>query len=261
MNNPNCNLVTISESNVGGEVKQTANARELYSALGLDPKSFSRWAELNINANDFAVKGVDFIEICTMQNGRSLIDYALTIDFAKRLAMLARTAKGEQVRTYFLDCEKKAKESASQQLTLPKTYKEALIALIAEVEKVEALEAKLEEAAPALQFHDEIAASEFECHVGVAAKTLLGGERGAEKKLVAWMITHKWLTKINGPREATAYALQNHYMTQRVEIVRGRPYQVAMVTGKGLTLLRHLYRTGELFTAGIGIRLLPPGKE
>lgn len=35
-------------------------------------------------------------------------DFVLSLDFAKKLAMLARTDKGEAVRNYFLECERKA---------------------------------------------------------------------------------------------------------------------------------------------------------
>jgi hypothetical protein len=45
-----------------------------------------------------------------MTSGNETQDFALTLDFAKRLAMMAKTEKGESVRLYFLACEKKAKE-------------------------------------------------------------------------------------------------------------------------------------------------------
>lgn len=51
-----------------------------------------------------------------MSNGNETKDFALTIDFAKRLAMMAKTEKGEQARKYFIECEKQLKE---QQVQLP----------------------------------------------------------------------------------------------------------------------------------------------
>jgi len=38
------------------------------------------------------------------------MDFILTLDFAKKLAMMTRTAQGESVRRYFLHCEKIAKQ-------------------------------------------------------------------------------------------------------------------------------------------------------
>jgi len=52
------------------------------------------------------------------------MDFQLSIDFAKKLSMMARTEKGEEARNYFIECEKKLKAN------LPTTYIEALQALI-----------------------------------------------------------------------------------------------------------------------------------
>jgi len=43
--------------------------------------------------------------------GNETYDFALSIDFAKKLSMLARTETGEKIRKYFIDVEKKLKES------------------------------------------------------------------------------------------------------------------------------------------------------
>ena len=49
-------------------------------------------------------------------NGNESKDYAITLDFAKHLAMMAKTEKSYDYRNYFLECEKKAKELS---ITLP----------------------------------------------------------------------------------------------------------------------------------------------
>ena len=60
----------------------------------------------------------------------------LTIECFKMWAMMAKTEQGKQVRLYFLECEKVAKQKA---LTTPQTYIEALKALVAVEEAKEQL--------------------------------------------------------------------------------------------------------------------------
>ena len=56
------------------------------------------------------------------------IDYYITLDMAKQLAMIENNEKGMQVRKYFIECEKQLNAQQSQ---LPTTYLEALEALLA----------------------------------------------------------------------------------------------------------------------------------
>ncbi len=135
-------LIKVGKTVIGEAQVQTVSARELYEALGLDAKSFSRWAEMNLSSNGFAIQGVDFIEFCMMQNGRSLVDFALTIDFAKRLSMLTRTQKGEDVRTYFLECERRALQP--QKALTPAEALHQMTGLMVEQERrVTAIEAEV----------------------------------------------------------------------------------------------------------------------
>lgn len=110
----------------GGQGQPVVAARELYEFLGLNKAAFARWAKKNIENNTFAREGEDWEGFNTMLNGNEVKDYALTLDFAKRLSMLARTEKGEQARRYFLDCEKKLNPPA-----IPST-EQVLIQLVAQ---------------------------------------------------------------------------------------------------------------------------------
>ena len=89
---------------------QLVKAKELYEFLGLHVAAWKRWYQKNIIGNSFAVKDVDYFELNMMSssnNGSWTKDFDLTLDFAKKLSMLAKSAKGEEIRQYFIDVEKK----------------------------------------------------------------------------------------------------------------------------------------------------------
>jgi len=131
-------LIKISQNEKGNQV---VSARELYSYLGYESNKFARWAKSKILENDFAIENQDWIGLDINVQGNETKDYAITLDFAKRLAMMAKTEKGEQVRNYFIECEKKI---------LPQTYKQALLALIAVEEEKEQLALKVDNLSTAL---------------------------------------------------------------------------------------------------------------
>ena len=92
-------LIKITETNG----KKAVSANELYIFLGYDLSQWSRWYQKNILKNQFAVENEDFIQLDIVSRSR---DFALSLDFAKKLSMMARTEKGEKARQYFIDCEK-----------------------------------------------------------------------------------------------------------------------------------------------------------
>lgn len=107
------------------ELQQAVDAKELYQALGLDTTQWARWSKQNIQDNPFALEGTDYEVYDLMSNtksGRPTKKYLLNIDFAKKLAMQVRTEKGEQIRDYFLECERRASQPA-----IPQSFSEALL--------------------------------------------------------------------------------------------------------------------------------------
>jgi phage anti-repressor protein len=83
--------------------KKAVSARELYEFLGLDSSQWSRWYQKNILNNKFAIENEDFFELDIMSRSK---DFALSIEFSKKLSMMARTEQGEKARQYFIECEK-----------------------------------------------------------------------------------------------------------------------------------------------------------
>lgn len=109
-------LVAISKSVIGDDEVNSVNARELHAFLESKQK-FADWIDAKVINNPFFKETVDFIVFRNImknteetKGGRPRIEYALTIDTAKKVSMAEQTAKGEEVRTYFIQCEKTLKE-------------------------------------------------------------------------------------------------------------------------------------------------------
>lgn len=91
--------------------KQLVSARELHKGLNIKTR-FSLWVEQNfkmfIEHEDFEGVVITTPFNPKYPNGKQqqLQDYALTLDMAKHIAMMAGTDKGFEVRDYFIQVEK-----------------------------------------------------------------------------------------------------------------------------------------------------------
>ena len=148
-------LIPLQLQTINGNAVETVSAREVYDTLGLDKSNWSRWTKKNILDSPFAVENNDYVGFVIMTNGNETTDYALTIDFAKKLAMQVKTVQGEMVRDYFLTCEKKLK-AVSTQKPIPLTFAEALRAYADEVEAHERTQQQLAIAEPKAQYFDKL---------------------------------------------------------------------------------------------------------
>lgn len=105
-------LIHISEKNG----KQVVSAKELYDFLEIK-SNFTTWTSRMFEYG--FQENMDFIPILEKSTGgRPSIDYALTLDCAKEIAMIQRTPQGKQAREYFISCEKMLKEIAKPMSTL-----------------------------------------------------------------------------------------------------------------------------------------------
>jgi anti-repressor protein len=133
-------LVKISKSEINGATIDSVDARELHAFLE-SKQRFADWIKGRINQYGFT-QGVDFVANHSSMTSPPRIEYVVSIDMAKELAMVERNQKGREVRQYFLECERRAKESSqAPQFQIPQTLPEALrlAAQLAE-EKQQALE-------------------------------------------------------------------------------------------------------------------------
>lgn len=96
-------LIKITETNG----QRAVNARELHQVLGVG-RDFSTWIKQRINKYGF-VEGTDFQRLPQMgETGLGIqktVEYALSMDMAKELAMVENSDAGRKVRQYFIECE------------------------------------------------------------------------------------------------------------------------------------------------------------
>ena len=102
--------------------KGLVSAKELYLGLGLNKSNWSRWYPKNIQENEYFIENADWAGVRHNEEGNETMDFAISIEFAKHIAMMARTSKSHEYRNYFIECEKKAKANVPK---LP-SYSEAL---------------------------------------------------------------------------------------------------------------------------------------
>jgi anti-repressor protein len=95
-------LINITNENGNKAV----SARELYLGLGLNKVNWARWCQTNIIEGDYFKCGADWVGVLHNEEGNDTMDFAISIDFAKHIAMMAKTEKSHDYRNYFLECEK-----------------------------------------------------------------------------------------------------------------------------------------------------------
>ncbi len=86
--------------------KQIVSARDFYIGLELNKAHWKRWYQSNIIENDYFKENIDWAGFTTMVNGNETQDFAITLEFAKHIAMMAKTEKSHEYRNYFIECEK-----------------------------------------------------------------------------------------------------------------------------------------------------------
>ena len=124
-------LIPLHPQTIDGNAVETVNARELHGFLGVSSK-FADWIKNRIEQYDF-VENQDYVKLAenkasqkneaeksmTYDNWQGRIEYFVSLDMAKQLAMVENNEKGMQVRKYFIECEKKLKSQIAPQPVQP----------------------------------------------------------------------------------------------------------------------------------------------
>ena len=161
-NKPNISQMFNIQEKENGEI--AISGRELHEALEIKTqytKWFERMTEYGYQEN------IDYIAISQKRltaqgNVTTYIDHALTIDTAKEIAMIQRNEIGRAVRQHFIRIE--------DAWNSPEMIVER--ALQIQTNKVEKLEAQVEENKPKVLFADSVVGSQSSILVGELAKLL-----------------------------------------------------------------------------------------
>ena len=236
-------LIQVAERQIGDGTIQTVNARDLHAFLEVG-KDCSTWVKARIEQYGF----VEHNDLVTAQNLRSpvlgstkaraqiAIDYHLTLDMAKELAMVERNNKGKQARLYFIECERRAKANVIDITTALADPAKLRTVLLAYTEKVMALEAKVQEQAPKAQFHDAVSDA-INCQsVQEIAKVLGTGPN----RLFKFLREEGLLMRDNLPYQQHLDAGYFRVVEKQYNDGRGESHTYArtLVTGKGLAYIQ-----------------------
>lgn len=214
--------------------KDLVSAKELFIFLGFDKSQWSRWHNSNIVNNPFAVEHVDWEGFDTMSNGNPTKDFVLSIEFAKRISMMAKTDKGDQARTYFLECEKRAHNPV---LSLSRL--EVAKMLVAAEEEKEQLQQQIQLDAPKVLFANSVSGSNGSVLMAGLSKILSqNGIDMGQNKLFAWMRENGYLgTKgeyYNEPNQRyVEQGLFEVVIRASTDPKQTIPFRTTKVTGKG----------------------------
>lgn len=164
--------IQIFQQEINNEKVNSVNARDLWVALE-SKQDFSTWIKARLE-QAYAVENEDYgvfhKAVENLKGGRPLLEYALSLDLAKNISMLERNEKGNQIRKYFISCEKQLRQKQSH--SLPQTYLEALESLVESEKRNQALQERIEQDRPKVTFANAVSGSDSSISIGQFAKIL-----------------------------------------------------------------------------------------
>lgn len=111
-------LIPTINGELAGEIQPLVNARDLHAFLN-SRQEFANWIKNRIDEYRF-IEGKDFsINLSKSVFGRPKHEYVLSLRMAEHLGMIERTERGQQVRDYFSEMEKIARQQSAIPLPRP----------------------------------------------------------------------------------------------------------------------------------------------
>ena len=127
-------IITITKTTINEEEVNAVNARDLHREIG-SKRQFGNWIKDRLAG---FTEGQDYVINKNVKTGNGAsgvqyqIDYIISLDVAKHIAMLERNEQGKKIRQYFIEVEKNARkfsEAVSAQVS-------AMIPVIRENERL-----------------------------------------------------------------------------------------------------------------------------
>ena len=242
-------LIPIVARHVGADSIPTASARDLHAFLGVG-KDFSNWIKDQI-ARTRLLENRDFIIFAekgeNSGRGRSSIEYYLTIDAGKHIAMMSGTDRGFEVRDYFLECERRAKKAAMDPILALNDPVIMRKLLLTYSERVLALQAENAVLVPKAEALDRIATAEGSLCITDAAKTL----QVQPRRVFTVLQEQRWIYRRVGCDRWIAYQdkLQQQLLEHKTTTVSRsdgseKIIEQVRITPKGLSKLALLFQGG-----------------
>ena len=191
-------LIKINQTQINGVEVNSVNARDLHKVLE-SRQDFSTWIKKRLEETD-ALESVDYMllhkKMEQVSGAKHLIEYALTTDIAKEIAMLERNEIGKKVRRYFIEVEKAYKQT----FVVPQTLSEALYLAAGQAKQIETLELEAKINKPYISFAKAVEASVDSALIGDYAKCLSDdGVKVGGRRLFSWLRDNKYLSADNKP--------------------------------------------------------------
>ncbi|CEF19167.1 Phage antirepressor protein [Staphylococcus xylosus] len=188
-NKPNISQMFNIQEKENGEI--AISGRELHEALEIKTqytKWFERMTEYGYQENNDYI-AISQKRLTAQGNVTTYVDHALTIDTAKEIAMIQRNEIGRAVRQHFIRIE--------DAWNSPEMIVER--ALQIQTNKVEKLEAQVEENKPKVLFADSVIGSQSSILIGELAKLLKqNGVNIGQNRLFEWLRENGYLIKQKG---------------------------------------------------------------
>lgn len=201
-------LIKINNMVIGRSETNAVNSRDIHKFVE-SKQQYADWIKSRLSELG-AVDGVDFMFHKFMNpeiksNNKTQIDYIVTLDIAKHLAMMERNEKGKQARQYFIEAEKELKSGL-----LPFDPNDELAMLDYAKQLImdkRALELKIKEDRPLVSFAKSVEASVDSVLIANYAKILSDteGVKIGQNRLFDWFRIEGYLMSTVGTRYNVPY--------------------------------------------------------
>jgi len=237
------NQIQIAKRNINNNKVNTVNARELHEFMEVETR-FNDWITRRIEEYEF-INDIDYLKMSKSDYtgiGKAPVEYYISINMAKELAMVERNQKGKEARKYFIDMEEKAIQAKN--FTLPDFKNPVLMARIwaDNYEKINLLSDTLEKSKDKIEYYDAVMDSDDCTEVSTAAKTL-NFEIG-RNKVFKLLRDSGYLKTNNEPYQQYCGNKKYFRMIQKYyynKEGKSKTYYQTQILPKGIELIKNLY--------------------